>query len=194
MSGSLRESVGKKDAKSHRRSGKIPCVLYGGAEQIHFTVDETSFNEIIFTPHVYITQLEIEGKKYEAILQDVQYHPVSDQVLHADFMELKPGRMITVALPLQVKGVSKGVLAGGKLLKKKRKIRVHGLPEFIPEYIEVDVTELVVGQSIRVSDISIDNLQLMDSPRDVLVTVAITRAVPAGETGAAGGEKEAKTE
>lgn len=194
MSGSRRESVGKKDAKSHRRSGKIPCVLYGGAEQIHFTVDETSFNELIFTPHVFITQLEIDGRKYTSILQDVQYHPVSDQVLHADFMELRPGKMVTVALPLQTKGVPKGVLAGGKLLKKKRKIRVHGLPEYIPEFIEVDVTELIVGQSIRVSDISIPNLQLMDSQRDVVVTVAITRAVPAGEAGAAGEEKETKTE
>ncbi len=194
MSGSLRESVGKKDAKSHRRSGKIPCVLYGGAEQIHFTVDETSFNELIFTPHVYITQLDIAGRTFTAILQDVQYHPVSDRVLHADFMELKPGKMVTVALPIQVKGVAKGVLAGGKLLKKKRKIRVHGLPEAIPEYIEIDVTDLVVGQAIRVSDISIPDLQLMDSPRDVVATVAITRAVPAGETGAAGAEKETKTE
>ncbi len=194
MSGSPRESVGKKDAKSHRRSGKIPCVLYGGAEQIHFTVDETSFNELIFTPHVYITQLDIAGRTFTAILQDVQYHPVSDRVLHADFMELKPGKMVTVALPIQVKGVAKGVLAGGKLLKKKRKIRVHGLPEAIPEYIEIDVTDLVVGQAIRVSDISIPDLQLMDSPRDVVATVAITRAVPAGETGAAGAEKETKTE
>ncbi len=194
MSGSRRESVGKKDAKAHRRSGKIPCVLYGGEEQIHFTVDDTSFNELIFTPHTYITQLDIDGRKFNAILQDVQYHPVSDRVLHADFMELKPGKMVTVALPLQMNGVAKGVLAGGKLLKKKRKIRVHGLPEYIPEYIEVDVTELVVGQSIRVSDISIDNLQLMDSPRDVVVTVAITRAVPASDTGAAGAEKETKTE
>ena len=194
MSGSRRESVGKKDAKSHRRSGKIPCVLYGGAEQIHFTVDETSFNELIFTPHVYITQLDIDGQKFTAILQDVQYHPVTDNVLHADFMELKPGKTVTVALPVQTKGVAKGVLAGGKLLKKKRNIRVHGLPEFIPEFVEVDVTELIVGQSIRVSDIFIDQLQLMDSPRDVVVTVAITRAVPAGETGAAGGEKEAKAE
>jgi large subunit ribosomal protein L25 len=99
-----------------------------------------------------------------------------------------------VALPVQTKGVAKGVLAGGKLLKKKRNIRVHGLPEFIPEFVEVDVTELIVGQSIRVSDIFIDQLQLMDSPRDVVVTVAITRAVPAGETGTTGAEKETKTE
>lgn len=194
MSGSRRESVGKKDAKSHRRSGKIPCVLYGGEEQIHFTVDETSFHELIFTPQVYITQLDIDGRKFNAILQDVQYHPVSDHVLHADFMELKPGRMIAVALPLQVKGISKGVLAGGKLLKKKRKIRVHGLPEYIPEHIEVDVTELLVGQSIRVSDITVPDLQLMDSPRDVLVTVAITRAATAGGSTEAGAEKETKTE
>ncbi len=178
MSGSRRESVGKKDAKSHRKSGKIPCVLYGGAEQIHFTVDETSFNELIFTPEVYITQLDIDGQKFNVILQDVQYHPVTDRVLHADFMELKPDKAVTVALPVQTKGVAKGVLAGGRLLKKKRKIKVHGLVEFIPEHVEVDVTELIIGQSIRVSDIMIDKLQLMDSPHDVVITVAITRAVP----------------
>jgi large subunit ribosomal protein L25 len=188
MSGSRRESVGKKDAKLNRRTGKIPCVLYGGKEQIHFTVDEKSFDELIFTPHVYITRLDIDGQQFDAILQDVQYHPVTDLVLHADFMELKPGRKVTVALPLQMNGVAKGVLQGGKLMKKKRNLRVHGLPEFIPEHIDVDITELNVGQSIRVENITLDNLQLMDSPRDVVVTVASTRA---SATGAPGQESKA---
>jgi large subunit ribosomal protein L25 len=192
MSGSLRESVGKKDAKKTRSSGHLPCVLYGGKEQIHFTVDEQIFTPIIFTPDVYIIKLEIAGKTHDAILQEVQYHPVTDHVLHADFMELQPGKPITVALPLQMKGVPKGVLMGGKLQKKKRKLKVQGLVEHIPEYIEVDVTELNVGQSLRVEDIQLPNLQLTDAPRDMVVTVASSRAAAApepGETAAAIEEK-----
>jgi large subunit ribosomal protein L25 len=188
MSGSRRESVGKKDAKLHRRSGKVPCVLYGGKEQIHFTVDEKNFDELIFTPHVHITTLDIDGQQFEAILQDVQYHPVTDLVLHADFMELKPGKKVTVALPFHLNGIAKGVLQGGKLFKKKRNLRVHGLPEFIPEYIEVDVTELNVGQSVRVENITLENLQLMDAPRDVVVTVASTRVSATGAPGEAAPE------
>lgn len=190
MSGSLRESVGKKDAKKNRRSGLVPCVLYGGKEQLHFTLEEKAFNQVIFTPDVFIVKLDINGNTYDSILQDVQYHPVTDHVLHVDFLELQPGKPISVALPIHMKGVSQGVLQGGKLMQKKRKLKVHGLVEHIPESIDVDITNLNVGQSLRVEDISLPNLQLMDAPRDMVATIASTRASTATVPGEAPAEEK----
>jgi large subunit ribosomal protein L25 len=177
MSGSQRENVGKKDARMHRREGKIPCVLYGGKEQVHFTADEKSFIKILFTPEVFIIKLTIDGKDYDAILQDIQYHPVTDRVMHADFLEMVPGRPVTIALPFKVTGTSEGVLQGGRLNKKKRKIRVRGLVEHLPDYIELDITPLKIGDSIKVGDIHIEHLEMLDSARDVVVNVKVTRVV-----------------
>jgi large subunit ribosomal protein L25 len=198
MSGSLRENVGKKDAKKNRSLGKIPCVLYGGKEQIHFTVEELPFSKLIFTPEVFLVELDINGKKFMSVLQDVQYHPVSDKVLHADFFEIFPDKPVATVLPVKIKGVSKGVLAGGKLHKKKRKIRVKGIYTDLPEFIELDITELNIGDSIRIEDIEVEKLELLDKPRDVVVSVKVTRVaaveeeeaeeegeeVPEGEEGA----------
>lgn len=172
----------------------MPCVLYGGKEQLHFTLEEKTFNQVIFTPDVFVVKLDINGKNYDSILQDVQYHPVTDYVLHADFLELRPGKPISVALPIHLKGVSKGVLQGGKLMKKKRKLKVHGLVEHIPESIDIDITELNVGQSLRVEDFSLPNLHLMDAPRDMVVTIASTRASTATTPGAAPAKEKTEPE
>jgi large subunit ribosomal protein L25 len=183
MSGSQRENVGKKDARMHRRDGKIPCVLYGGKEQVHFTAEEKSFIKILFTPEVFIIKLNIDGKDYDAILQDIQYHPGPDRVMHADFLEMVPGRPVTVALPFKIKGISEGVLQGGKLHKKKRKIRVRGLVEHLPDFIELDITPLKIGDSIKVGDIHVEHLEMLDSARDVVVNVKVTRVVAAPTEG-----------
>ncbi|MCX6234882.1 MAG: 50S ribosomal protein L25/general stress protein Ctc [Bacteroidetes bacterium] len=196
MSGSQRENVGKKDARMHRREGKVPCVLYGGKEQIKFAVEEKAFKKVLFTPEVFQIRLNIDNQEHDAILQDVQYHPVTDVVMHADFLELVPGRPVIVALPFKTKGTSEGVLQGGKLHKKKRKIRVKGLVEHLPDYIELDITPLKIGDSIKVGDIHIEHLEMLDSARDVVVNVKVTRvvapvvegeaapAIPAAEGGA----------
>ena len=108
MSGSLRENVGKKDAKKHRREGNIPCVIYGGEKQIHFVTNEIKFDKVIFTPEVYLITIEIDGKEYLTILQDVQYHPVTDKVLHADFLELADGKTISIGIPVRLTGSAAG--------------------------------------------------------------------------------------
>ena len=117
MSGSLRENVGKKDAKKHRKEGNVPCVLYGGKEQTHFIVTELGFKKLVFTPDVFIVNLNIDGTEYKSILQDVQYHPVTDRVLHADFLEVVPNKPLIVGLPLTFEGTSPGVIRGGKMIK-----------------------------------------------------------------------------
>jgi len=177
LSGSLRENVGKKDAKKHRKEGKIPCVLYGGKEQIHFTVPELNFGKLIFTPEVFIVNLDLNGTAYKAVLQDVQYHPVTDKVLHADFLEVIPGKLLIVGLPIKFEGTSPGVIRGGKMIKKMHKIRVKGLIEEMPDYIVVDISTLDIGGSVKIRDIELDKLTLLDPPNSVLVRVKMARAV-----------------
>jgi len=177
MSGSLRANVGKKDAKMNRAQGKVPCVVYGGKEEIHFTLDTKVLETIIFNPYTYLIDLDIEGKKLTATLQDVQYHPVSDKTLHADFLQVTPGKPIIVSLPIRVEGNSPGVLRGGKLIKKFRKMKVKGLAEHMPEEIKIRISKLEIDNTIQVSDIVIPNIEILEVPANLVITVASTRAV-----------------
>ena len=181
MSGSLRESVGKKDAKRSRREGKVPCVLYGGKEQIKFVMDEKFFIKILFTDEVYLLKINLDGKEYDAILQDIQYHPVTDKVLHADFLEILPGKKVTIAIPVKVEGVAPGVLSGGKLHKKLRKIKIKGLVEDLPDFVTVNINELNIGDSIKVKDVKNDKLEFLDMPSSVIVGVKTARGATAEE-------------
>ena len=183
LSGTLRENVGKKDAKKERRNGNVPCVLYGGKEQVHFSVDAFNFGKIIFTPETFLVELNIDGKAYQALLQDVQYHPVSDSALHADFLEVVEGKTIVSALPVKIVGNSPGVIAGGKLQQKIRKLKVKGLIENLPEEIKVDISTLKIGDSIKVKAVQPENIQLLDTPNSVVVMVKAGRgaAVVAAE-------------
>lgn len=179
MSGSLRESVGKKDAKKTRKEGRIPSVLYGGEKQIVFSIPEVEFKKILYTPEVQLINIDIAGSKKRAILQDIQYHPVSDNILSADFLEVVDSKPITVSVPIRITGVSKGVLRGGKLIKKFKKLKVKGLAEFIPEYIDIDITPLNINDMIKVGQMNIPNLTFLDIPNAVIVSVASTRGVVA---------------
>jgi large subunit ribosomal protein L25 len=181
MSGSLRENVGKKDAKAQRKAGNIVCVLYGGKDQISFTVPEQKFEKIIFTPEVYVIDLDIDGKKYASILKEVQYHPVSDSILHADFLQIVEDKPFTVSIPVRITGTAPGIIAGGKLVQKLRKVSLKGLVNDIPEALEVNVGKLKIGMSIRVKDININNIALLDNPSSVIVGVKTARGVVAGE-------------
>jgi large subunit ribosomal protein L25 len=196
MSGSPRENVGKKDAKKHRREGKIPCVLYGGKEQVPFVLKELDFDKLIFTPEVFLINLDIDGKSYVAILQDVQYHPVTDKVLHADFLEVNESKPIIIGLPVEFYGNVPGVIAGGRLIKKMRKLIVKGLINDMPDKIEVDMSNMHIGDNIKVSDLAEDKLQFLDHPSAVVVLVKTARAIidiedeeeEEGEEGAEGAE------
>jgi large subunit ribosomal protein L25 len=201
LSGSLRENVGKKDAKKNRREGFIPCVMYGGKEQVHFLAEEKGFKKIIFTPEVCIVALNVGGKEYFTILQDVQYHPVTDSILHVDFLEIIPEKPVTIAVPVKTHGTPQGVLKGGKLISKTRKLKIKALMQHLPDFIEIDITALEIGDSVRVGDVKQENITLLDPPSYVIVGVRTARTVveeaPTGEVategaaeGAAEGEKK----
>jgi len=197
MSGSLRENVGKKDAKKQRKQGKVPCVLYGGEQQIHFSLEGIDFNKILFTPESFIIKLSIDGKEYESILQDIQYHPVSDRVLHADFFEVKEGLAFVSSIPVTFTGSAVGVLKGGRLVKIMRKIKAKGLKGDFPEKLVLDVTKLEIGSVIKISDVSIDKLELLDPHSSVIVAVKTTRSagmLDEEEEGEGEGEEGESTE
>jgi len=192
MSGALRAHVGKKDAKKHRREGEVPCVIYGGKEQVHFYTEEKVFKKILFTPEVYILKISIGDKEYNTILQDIQYHPVTDRVLHADFLEIIPGKKVNIAIPIKVEGVAPGILQGGKLNKKLRKVRVLGLPENLPDFLVVNIDGLNIGDSIKVRDMKYEDLEFLDTPSSVIVNVKTARGAGATPEEEAAAEAAAK--
>jgi large subunit ribosomal protein L25 len=179
MSGSLRANVGKKDAKALRVQGLVPCVLYGGKEQVVFSVTEKAFKPLVYTPDVHTVELNLDGTKHVAILKELQLHPVTDRIIHADFLEVGAGKPVTISLPVQFSGNSPGVRAGGKLIKKMRKIKVRGPIENLPDRITIDITTLELGQSIRTGQIDLKGLSLLDAPNLTVVSVNVTRNVAA---------------
>jgi large subunit ribosomal protein L25 len=176
VSGSLRENVGKKDAKRLRREGNVPCVVYGGKEQVQFFTSEKSFKDIVFTPDACIVQLDIGGKKMEAVLQDIQYHPVTDSIIHADFLQIFPDKPVKMAVPIKVTGDSPGVIAGGKMLIKRRRLNVMALPELLPAEIVIDISKLEIGDSFVVGEIELENITLLDPENSVVLLVKSARA------------------
>lgn len=182
ISGSPRENVGKKDAKAQRRNGMIPCVLYGGEKQYEFVVPEGQFRNLIYTPEVKYAIVNIDGKEIPAVLQASQFHPITDRLLHVDFLEVVDGKPITIGLPIRINGTSPGVLRGGRLVKKVRKLRVRGLLNDIPEFIPVDISGLDIDNSIKINELKIDNLTFVENPNAVVVAVLSTRNVEAAPT------------
>jgi large subunit ribosomal protein L25 len=177
LSGSLRENVGKKDAKKHRKNGDFPCVIYGGKEQVHFVINEKDFKKLFNVPEVYIIKLNLNGKEYDTIVQDVQYHPVTDRILHADFLQILPEKPVVIAIPVKPEGVPTGVLKGGKFIVKLRKVTVKALAKDLPDYIVIKTDDLDIGDSIKVKDISQANVTFLDPPTTVIVGVRTARAV-----------------
>ncbi len=190
LSGTPRAYVGKKDAKKLRKEGKVPCVIYGGKEQKHFFLDQKDFKKIIFTPEVFIIKIKLDKDSFETILQDIQYHPVSDIVLHADFLELIPGKPVTLAIPVQMEGTAPGVIKGGRLQLKLRKIRLKGLVEDMPEHVVLNISDLDIGNAIKVKEIPGEKLQFLDPANAVVVSVKAARGVSDEELAAESPEKE----
>ncbi len=186
ISGSPRENVGKRDAKELRYEGKIPAVLYGGETQTHFAVDAAALKDVIYSAEVSFIELEVSGTKTLAILQDAQYHPLTDQVIHIDFYELKEDKPVTMQIPVKLTGTSPGVKMGGKLVQKLRKLRVKALPATMPQYVEVGMETLEVGKSVRVRDLNFDSFQITNTPEDTIVSVTTSRALRQAEQEAKG--------
>lgn len=185
LTGELRENTGKKVAKAFRNEGKVPCVLYSKGDNIHFVASDKDFQNLIYTPSSYIVELDINGKQETAIVKDIQFHPVSDEILHVDFARVNTTEPIIIEVPVKTEGLAKGVKAGGKLHLSSRKLKVKGLMESLPDVLTVNVTKLGLGKSILVGDLSFENIELVNSPQAVVAQVKLTRAARAAE-GAAG--------
>ncbi len=177
LSGSLRENVGKKDAIKNRREGLVPCVMYGGKEQFHFAVSDKSFRKLLFTDQVYIFTIELAGKSTNAIVQDVQYHPVTDNILHIDFLEVLPEKPVVISVPVKSEGTAPGVLKGGKLVSKMRKLKIKALLQDLPDFIMLSINPLDIGDSIKVKDVKRDNITFLDAPNNVILGVRTARTV-----------------
>lgn len=188
LSGSLRANVGKKDAKAVRDSGQVPCVLYGAGTQTHFSVKDIAIEKLVFNPDVFQIELDIDGTKASAIIQDLQQDPMTDKVRHIDFLQLDAKKPVKIGLPVRLTGASRGVMAGGKLMQVFRRLKVVALPGDLPEAITIDITKLRIGQSIRVTDLSEQNpsLRFTDPARAVVVAVKMAR----GATKAADADDE----
>lgn len=178
LSGVPRAHVGKKDAKSLRNEGRVPCVLYGhDTEQVLFHIDAKAFKPVIHTPETYLIEITIGDKTHKAVLKEVQYHPVSDNVLHVDFYEVSNDKPVQVSLPVVLKGTAPGVIRGGKLKLKLKRLNVKGLIANMPENITIDISKLNVGQAIKVKDLKFDNITITDNVNSVVVEVKTARGV-----------------
>lgn len=186
-----RENLGKAANKQMRREGLVPGEVYGSEGNIHFCADERAFKDLIYNPAFTIAELVVDGKSYEAVVKELQFHPVTDQLLHVDMLMLEEGKPVVVDIPVKLEGRAKGVIGGGRLIQKVRKLRVKTLPQHLREYIKVDVTNLELHQSVKVGDLNEEKetLELLNSPSIPVCTVTTTRALRSAATQAA---KDAK--
>jgi large subunit ribosomal protein L25 len=175
IKGTFRTELGKKSSKQIRKIGNVPCVIYGKEKNIHFHSHELAFKNLIYTAEAHLVNLSIEDKTFKAVLQEVQYHPVSDKILHADFIEVFDDKPVTISIPIKVSGDSVGIIAGGKLSIKKRTLKVKGLPIDLPEFLPIDITELKIHESVKVGDLSFDKIELLDPKKSMVLTIATSR-------------------
>ncbi|NOR75540.1 MAG: 50S ribosomal protein L25/general stress protein Ctc [Draconibacterium sp.] len=175
IKGQKREIIGKKEAKKLRSQEIIPAVLYGGAETIHFAIPFKELRSLVYTPNVYLVDIDIDGVVYHAIMQDIQWHAVDEQVMHIDFFKIEADKPIKIEVPVAVTGHAKGIQQGGKLKINLRRLKVKALSKDLPDAINVDVTELEIGQSIKVSEIESGDLEILNAKSNVVVAVNVTR-------------------
>ena len=177
INGSQRESVGKKATKALRNAGQVPCVLYGGDNPVHFSAPELAFSKLVYTPNAHTVVIELEnGDTYNAILQDIQFHPVTDNILHIDFYQLFDNKEVTMEIPVQFTGNSRGVRNGGVLRKNKRSLRVKALPGNLPDYIEADITDLKIGNKLYITALDSEDFKFMHPDNTVVCQVRRSRA------------------
>ncbi|NNL01907.1 MAG: 50S ribosomal protein L25/general stress protein Ctc [Eudoraea sp.] len=219
IKGSERESVGKKATKALRNAGKVPCVVYGGEKPLHFSADEIAFKNLVYTPNAHTVKVDLDkGEKVKAVMQDIQFHPVTDRILHIDFYQLFDDKEVTMDIPVRLQGNSPGVRNGGRLLFRNRKLTITALPDNLPDFFDVDINSLKIGDNILVESLLSDDFTILQPDSTVVVQVKTARAAieeeledeegleegveegaegaeateGAGETAAEGGEKPAE--
>ena len=176
IKGSERESVGKVATKALRNAGAVPCVLYGGNQPVHFSADEKAFKTLVYTPNAHTVVIELGKNSYNAVLQDIQVHPVSDKILHIDFFQLNENKEIMMEVPVKVVGTSPGVLLGGELRLNQRRMKVKALPKNLPDFVEANISELQMGNKLYVTKLVTNNFKLIHPDNTVVCQVKISRA------------------
>ena len=175
IKGSQRESVGKVATKALRNAGQVPCVIYGGDKPVHFSAEELAFKKLVYTPNVYTASIEVDGQKIAAILQDIQFHPVTDRILHVDFYQLFDDKEVTMNIPVKIVGTSPGVLNGGSLRFPKRKLRVKALPGNLPDFFNADISGLKIGSKLLITEIDNKNCTFLHPDNTVVAQVRMSR-------------------
>ena len=177
ISAKTRENVGKTNSKTLRNQGNVPCVLYGGEKQVCFYAHQNEFRNLVYTPNVFIVELDIDGEKYRAVMQDLQFHPVTERLLHIDFLQIFDNKEVTVTIPVHLEGNSIGISNGGVLSFRRRKIITRAIPENLPDYIKINIEDLEIGQSIYIGEIRNDKYTFLAADNAVIVGVRIARNI-----------------
>ena len=202
LKGNLRSELGKTTSKNLRKQEQVPCVLYGKGENVHFHVHESAFKQLVYSPNAYLVNFDLDGSKYHAVMRDIQFHPVTDKILHADFYQIDEKSEVWMKIPVRLEGNSVGVLQGGRLVHKLRKVRVKALPNDLPDEIVVDISKLGLGKSVKIGDIDAHGVKFLEPDNAVVVIVKTARGAQTaeaeeeaeGEEGAEGTEGSAPAE
>ena len=179
-----RENLGKSAVKNLRKQEMVPCILYGGKDNIAFAANVKAFKKIVYTPEVFVVNLNIEGSEHQAIMKEIQFHPVTDEILHVDFLRLEEGKPVVMDIPVKLNGVAPGVKQGGKLYTKVRTLKVKANPADLPDFIDVNIDKLQLGKSIKVSDLKVKGLEILNAGNTVIASVKTTRQVAIEEPAA----------
>ncbi len=179
INGTKRAAHSKQETKKLRAEGMVPCVLYGGAEQFHFSTPAMGLKGLVYTPEVYTVELNIDGTIHKAVMKEIQFHAVSDKILHIDFLEMTDDKKVVIEIPVKVTGNAPGVRAGGQLINKLRRLKISALPKHLPDFIEIKIDEMEIGDDVRVRDMKITGVDFLDSPSNVITAVKTTRVVVA---------------
>jgi large subunit ribosomal protein L25 len=190
ISAEKRTELGKKFTRDLRKADHVPCVMYGGAEVIHFHAHENDFRHIVYTPSAFIVEIELNGKKHKAVMQELQFHPVTDKLNHIDFVEVFDDKPVTVEVPIKLVGAAIGMKDGGKPRQRRRVLKVRGLVQHLPDELDIDVTDVAIGDVIKIGDLSYDNLEILDPSRSMIFAVVSSRISKGMEMGEAEAEAE----
>ncbi|HEX8548538.1 MAG TPA: 50S ribosomal protein L25/general stress protein Ctc [Cytophagaceae bacterium] len=190
--GFKRANLGKRESKNLRIDSNVPCVLYGGKDQVHFYAPMFLFRDLVYTPSAHKVELSVDNTKYTCILQDIQFHPVNEMILHADFLELNEDKEVKMDIPVKFVGTAPGVQKGGKLVQKIKKIKIKSLPKNLPDFIEVDIANLDLNKSAKIGDLTAENFTILNNKSLPIVTIEVPRALKGQAEGEGGDEKKKK--
>lgn len=194
ISAERRNEMGKKSTRDLRKIDHVPCVMYGGAEVIHFHAHENDFRHIVYTPSAFIVEIDLDGKKHRAVMKELQFHPVTDKLYHIDFVEVFDDKPVAIEIPIRLVGVAIGLKDGGKPRQRRRVLKVRGLVKNLPDALDVDITNVAIGDVIKIGDLSFDNLEILDPSRSMIFSVVSSRISKGMEMGEAEAEAEVAAE